>query len=406
MDFIIAPDYDFNSTLTFPAAKVNKFVTEERGSTFGAYQNMFDVYGYMRLTKRNTFKITTLRGTSLMWQSHNSCGWDPTGAMSITAEEFIPCRAKINEEFCIDELFDSCYEHLLTWDGVADLDADGVRMINEIIDMLATNAALGARATLTAGQKYDIANVTFDENTPATIKKLFEKTIGTCRGWVELLEFEAANKAQNAHLNVPGLFVEADFMNGKEYQGDPLVLFDNLKANAKPALRTYIDQGGHPGVAGARGGWALFRVTPSIFSAIAKAYNDQPQAISVAGVTRRITKEVMPGVNGAREFYVYKIDGVVIVPVNELAEFDNYLTGATHLAAITVSGNIQLGSSFATLPATRAGEGVGMVIEQGSGTKDWGMYSFLAHALFHAAIADTDLIVATQIYAEPEQLLV
>ena len=114
---IIKPNFNkLNNQLAFPAGDLNFFMREEVQDSFGFYQREFGVYSYMRLNKNLQFVIHTIGGSPLMWQPHNSCGWNETGSLGIGRREFTPCRAKINESWCHDELFEGCFKHFLTWD--------------------------------------------------------------------------------------------------------------------------------------------------------------------------------------------------------------------------------------------------------------------------------------------------
>jgi hypothetical protein len=146
-------------------------------------------------------------------------------------------------------------------------------------------------------------------------------------------------------------------------------------------------------------------VSDSIYSAVAAAYKAQTATFPSIGYTPRFGMEAIPNTGGGRDWKVYTIDSVPVIPVSEISHYDQYLTGATHFACITISENIQMGSSFATLPDTRNVENAGMLIDQSTSAKDYGMFYFLAHALLATTIANTDMVSATQIYALPKEIL-
>lgn len=398
--FLIKPNFNrIRSQVAFPAKSLNYFIREEIQDTFGFYQRTFGVYSYMQLNKTLQYVIHSLSGSPLLWQPHRSCSWDETGSLRVGRREFTPCKAKINEEFCYDELFDSCFEHFLTWSGRGplELDANGINMVNQMVRTLAENAVIGARLTLTAGQLYNPSSVTFNEQTSKSMKDLFTATVGTCQGWIELVRSMAESSSQYAHMNVDGIFDEGDF-SGKQYTGDPVLVFDNLRESAPADLQGLMNEGG---VAGSVEGdfMPLFLVSNSIYNAIADAY--RKMCVSVTCLNPRLSRReyTISTPRGSRPIYVYFIDDVPVIPITDINHYDKYLTGATHFAAITPSRNIGLGASFASLPTLEGGD-VGMLIERKESAKEWGQYHFLAHALFAATIADTDYFVGTQVYAE------
>lgn len=398
--FIVKPNFNrIRQQLAFPAKSLNMFMRSELHDNFGFYQSNFGIYSYMQLTKRLKYVIHTLFGNPMIWQSHKSCGWDETGALRTGRTELEPCTAKINESWCYDELFDSCFEQFLTWSPNApvQLDANGEEIVNALVRTLAENATLGARLTLTAGQMYDGNTVEFNDRTSMDIQNLFRKTIGTCRGWVELLREQAVSPAYE-HLNVPGMLSATDF-DGEKYTGDVIALYDSLRDAAPNDLQSLMDEGG---VIGSVAGdfIPLMIVSTSIFKAIATAYNQQ--CINIACVNPRLSREEFSfnTSRGQRKMYVYYIDQVPVIPIADINYMDRYLKGMTHFAGITASGNISLGSSFAELPDVED-PGVGILIERGTSAKNYGKYDFLAHALFSTAIADTDYIVASQIFVQP-----
>ena len=400
--FLIKPNFNrLRNMLTIPADRLNLYMRTEIQDTLGFYQRQFGIFSYMRLTNTQKFVLNTLQGSPMMWQPHKSCAWEPTGAITTSQQEFSPCKAKINEQTCYDELFNSCFEHLLRWDGNGPLKMGdvGTKLMNDLVRTVAENAALGARLTLTAGQMFDPTNVTFNNKVTHELKTLFTKTVGTCKGWVELLREMGATSAAHAHLDVQGVFSTDDF-SGKKFIGDPIAVFDKLRDAAPVELQSVINEGG---IAGSLDTdfRPLFIVSTSLYNAVTEEY--RKLCISVTCINPRLTREEVSvsTSRGARKQYVYYIDDIPVIPISDISYYDKFLTGATHFAAITVSGNIGLGAAFDSIPDPTNGGNVGVMVQYSEDAKDYGTYYFLSHSLFMTMIADTDFIVATQQYAEP-----
>jgi hypothetical protein len=400
--YLVKPTFNrLTQTMAYPAENLNFFMRSELHDNFNFYQSQFGVYSWMQLNDLRKYTLHTMSGTPFMWQQHKSCGWDPTGSIRVGRKEFEPSNAKINEEWCYDELFDSCYKHFLQWNGTGPirLNNAGVDMVNKLTQTLGENATLGAMTTLTVGQLYDPTAVTFKDKTSENIRGLFTKTVGTCRGWVELLR-ELGLEAEYRHLDVPGLFDAATDFSGEQYIGDPIALFDNLRDSAPTDLQSLMNEGG---IVGSINGdfMPLFLVSGSVYNAIAQQYRTQMTLNPSLNISNpRLTRERFPVTTGrgtSRNVSVYYIDDVPVVPVSAINQYDKYLTGTTHFAGITVSGNISLGGSFGSIPDLET-NGVGILVQRETNVKDLGKYYFAAHALFSAVIADYDYIVATQIF--------
>ncbi len=177
-------------------------------------------------------------------------------------------------------------------------------------------------------------------------------------------------------------------------------IYDALKAAAKPELRQLVDEGGVAGSVSGSDFMPIVLVSSSIHSAIALEFNTLCVAVTCLNprITRREFTTTTP--KGSRVVFVYYIDGVPVIPISDINCYDQYLTGATHLMAITASGNIGLGSSFDALPVVDGGGGeVGILIERETSAINLGKYYFLSHALFATTLADTNFYVGTQEFA-------
>ena len=400
--YTVKPNFNrIRQQVAFPTKSLNMFIRSEMMDTFGFYQRTFGIYSYMQLNKMLKYTIHTITGTPMVWQSYESCNWTPTGSLSVGNQSFEPCKAKINEEWCYDELFDSCFEHFLNYNGRngTTLDANAVEMVNEMVRTLAQNAMLGARLTLTAGQLYDPELVTFDQKTVKGIQDVFKRTIGTCKGWVELAR-EMALTPKYSHMNCKEIFDENDF-SGKKYLGDVITdIYDPLMDKAPSDLCSLIDEGGMVG--SASGDFMpLFILSTHLYKALTAQY--KKQCISVTCTNPRLTRRdftINTG-RGTKIIHVYYIDDTPVIPLSDLNCYDKYLKGATHLAAITASGNINLGSSFGEIPNIE-NSGQAIMVERETSVKDLGKYYMASHSLFSATFADTDFFVGAQVYAETE----
>lgn len=406
MEFLIKPRFRaLNNALYFETDSLNALAMAEYNDKWGFYQRQYNVYNYMRLTQDMTFRLHYPEGTPFMWQPHNNCAWTPTGTLTMNTMEVTPCRAKINEQNCYDELINSTYKAALQWstNPTVGFSQMGIQFNNQLVQTIMKNATLGARMTLTGGQLHDLTSVTFETGVDGRIEDAYRRTAGTCRGWIELCRDTAAADPNKAHMDggASGFIDAADISSdGKTYLGTTntvIELLDIVKAGSPTELQDAILEGGVGGFGTTF--YPLFLVSPTIFRAIDKEW--LAQKVSPLMNEPRITKR--PVTVEGRTFWTYFIDEIAIVPISEISQFDRYVTGTSHFCYLTISGVIQLGGSFANIPvAAGIGEqGVSIMIQVSTDAEDYGTSKYLSHGLMATAINDTNYIAGEYIYAEP-----
>jgi len=407
----IAPNFiPENNQMFFSSKDLNSFQRAEYQDTFGFYQQNFGLYSFMRLNRMYKYIVHTPKGTPLVWQSYNSCNYDETGSLTIGQRELTPDPVYMNEKFCHDVLLDSAYEHFLQWggDGDIDLNEEGQKMLNALIAELMSNAAYGARLSLTGGQLFGNTaagvlgnnNINFDGAVTNNIKDLFYRTHPSVRGWVKLFVDMAASDSQFSHLNMSGI-LPTQFDSTANFLGDILDVYDQLRAGAPKPLQQLINRGGII-QAGRQSFTPLFVVSDSMYAALIDAYNRE-SGLAATNRPRIVPRDVSPAGSAAPSIVYYLDNRVPVVPLCEVNGFDEYLTGQTHFAGIIASGNIQLGTSFTSVPMNVENADVGMIIERDTSFSNntYGRYTFASHALMKAALADHQYAVATVQYAQP-----
>lgn len=388
MDLIIRPTLlRPRNTIIIPSDKLELFAADEVRDNVSIYQKLFGVYSFMQLNDEKEYTLITLSGAPFMWQPYRVCSWSTTGNLTIGQQTMSACKALLQESFCVDELFKSLFNTMLQIrDNQTKLSPVGVGIVNKLITKVTEQATLGAILTLTVGKSYNPDVVIFKDGVDTNIETAFAKTIGTCRGWVELLKETAASGAEYSHLNNKSLLTEEDF-NGADYVGNPIELYDQLIDNAKDELKMVLLEGGITTSEGTK--MPLFLCTPSIHAAVAKAFNAQTN--SIISPNPRITREIKDGIK------VYYIDETPVVPMSYVSYMDRYLTGKTHLAALSLAGVINIGASFGSIPNINE-PNVGIAIQQKTDLDQAGQYVMQAMSYFNAAISDVNLISATQKY--------
>lgn len=399
MEFLIKPRFNqLRNALYFETDSLNALLFAEYNENFGFYQAQFGVYAYMQFTTDLTFRIHYHQGTGFLWQPHQNCSWTPTGTISMNEMEITPCKAKLNEQFCYDEYFNSTFRAFLEWSAgpTIGFSEAGQQANDMLVRTLMRNATLGARMTLTAGKLHDLTTVEFNTGVSTRIEDAFRRTAGTCKGWIELAVELGANP-ETSHLD-GGYIRPADISSdGKDFIGDGrdiVGLYDEIFAACPDPLRDALIEGG----VGAFGNsfWPMFLVGLPEYRAVDTAW--KAQKTNPLQNEPRITRREFQ--YEGRTLHVFFIDDTVVVPLTEVSQYDKYLTGTSHFAYLTISGVIQMGGSFASLPRISESQ-VAVMMQMSEDAEDYGTHKFLAHSLMATAINDTDYLCGSYAYATP-----
>ena len=397
--FLIKPAFNrLTNAVTFQTDSVNALLREEYSDNFGFFQENFGVYSYMRLTSALKYKMHYFKGAPLMWQQHNSCAWTPTGTLTMGTNEIDPCKVKINESNCYDEFFDSLYEAFLTWSNgqTVDYSAEGVQAVNAMLETIMSNATLSARALLTAGQLHDLTTVAYATDTPTRIEDAFNRTMGSCRGWIEMLNDLSATYSWTATNYLDAGDIGA---TGQTFTSNVVDLYDEFFAGAPKQLQQAISEGGIGGFSDQF--YPLFLVSPSIHAKLHLEWLAQKESAMITEPRIRKVPYTVQTSRGARTLEVTMIDNTIVVPIHEVGIVEQYITGTSHFAYLTLSGVIQLGASFASLPVVGSAN-TGLMMQVSQNAEDYGAFKFLAHALMATAINDVNYITGDYIYVLPD----
>lgn len=379
--------------LSFPTAKLNTFARARYNDVFGFYQQNFNLYGFMQLNRLFEYEVHTPKGNPLGWQVLNSCSYDDTGTITVGRRSIKPDKVYWKEKTCWDELFDSCYEHMINFasSGDIELTPDGVQQFNILVDELVANMALGARLLLTAGDLYDVNTIAFSDDNTANITDLFKRTHGSTYGWVKLFVDMAAS-GEAPQLNKALLDPANDF-DEYGYTGSVVDFYDNLVKGAPRKLRQLVNTGGTIS-AGRNRFFPLLLLSHSMHQRLVAEWKIQSEL--VAQNNPRITKRSFGGVESPTPQVVYFIDETPVIPLEDISGYDQYTKVDTHVGALVASGNIQMGLNFDNLPLDVENSPVGLMIEQQRSITqpDYGSYHFLSHGLMKVALADAEYAAA------------
>lgn len=387
-----------NQSLFFRSKELNAFTRPNYVDTFGVYQNLFGAFDYMKLDSRGDFTVHRTSGIPLMWQKYESCSMDPTKNIIVRSRTIRPERAYAKSQWCHDQMFDSCFEHLIKYDGGdVGLDSEGSAILGNILSELRANMNLAARYLLTMGQVYDTSNpaAIFDPLTPISTQELFLKTSTAVQGWVKL--FAALADEGEAHLNVTNL-IPNDSAGACDLSSTSILdIYDKLLCEAKPQLKQLVNQGGAiiSNTTGQKPFAPIVLMDGNLYNALAN--EKRAQDTQIAQNNPRISvREINNG--GLTPTKVYYIDEVPVMPLYDINGFDQFTNGKQYFMGIVASGNIQLGMAYDTMPNNIEDDGIGMLVQRNTNlaANNYGLYTVAAWNLFQVSLADPDFAVATQ----------
>ena len=384
-DFIIKPRFDrVNQALTFATDKVNAFQAAMYMSTFGFYQQMFGVYGYMKLTRYLKYKVYYPVGSPLLWQAHNSCTWSATNTLSIGEMEIDPVRTKINEELCTIDTTTEVFRAWNEWDGSAEaaVSAQGMAMTDALTKTMIANATIGAQAQLVAGKV--LAAESVSSGTSSALTTAFGYTKNVVTGYVK------AAITAGGNLNDTTNLITAADITSSVYTGDVLDLYDAYVAQANAKLKMAVQVGAQFNAATGSATYPLWIVSESIFNAIYAKYEELKSSPMQNEMRIKAVTALFQGV----EMTYYKIGNTIVVPEYAATAFTAVTDKKIHFAYLTLSGVIQFGCSFTSIPDIDQ-ENVAIRVQMGTRNQDAGLVTFLAHALQAAAINDSDYITGS-----------
>lgn len=390
-----------NQTLFFRSKDLNAFTRPTYVDNFGFFQDTFGLYSYMTLDRRGDFIVHKPQGVPLIWQSYKSCAIDPTKNVIVRSDRIRPERAYAFTTLCHDQLFDSCFEQLIEYNNGAapELDAEGNAILAQLVNEITANMNLGARYILTLGQLHDDANI--DPNQPVSTQQLFTKTTTAVRGWLPL--FAALADEGEAHLNVENLIPDEFVEDCKNWEGSVVDIFDELECQAPKPLQNLINSGGfvQSNTTAQSQFRALFVIDGELHNALTREYRAQSQQI--AQNNPRISKDYITNPVSGNPGWVYFIDDIPVIRLDDVNGYDQFLTSKTHFAGIIASGNIQLGMAYDSMPNDIETPGASILVQRNTNasTGSYGDYNMLAWNLFQVSLADPKFAIATQRIVNP-----
>lgn len=394
--------------LTLPSKNIEALQRAEYLDTFGFWQSLTGLFGYMKINRLGKYTLNHLKADSGMWNQWKNCaGMTINGGVKNGSTEITPIPHYFLDSFCDDELLESCFESLIRWQESGDrsmLTPEATRYLNLLVRTWQEGAYMGLRKTYALANLHDSATVAYDAGATTEDINRFKSADTDLKSYLALMVELATGDYPNA--NDATLYDAADFNASGSFIGDLMTVYADTKAASSSKLQGLINSGGRK-VVGNKVFQACIVVSNSFYNAVIEEYNTQISTAMTNGQRITVADETASGITQR----VYRLDGMIIVPLDEINGVDEILAGTTHYFGIWASGNVSLGGSFTRLPK-ESGD-VGLKVSRNTdfvqvGTDANGLPIYESHrwfalsqALLATAIADATMVTGHVLYVEP-----
>lgn len=322
----------------------------------------------------------------LLSNRKNGCTWNPKGTVRMKVDEFPTCAVEYDGEQCPDTFYGTCFEKLFNPGmGVRDLSSGQAQTF---LAQMFVNIYQGLGNSFYDLYNYANHPMISQANTqgfyPVSVPEweayVDQMLSGDCGGLITQLDALAARGEKYYNLDIP----EADLeLSTGKYTGDVIDLFEQLKAEASPALQSMIDTGM---MINGVNRVPVLLVTKDIFNAYKEWITSKAGANELA---YRYTIERNDGTTKLMA-NILMYDGLPVIRWDAPARFDAVTGAQSHYACIVAPGVFGV---LHDVPDLRQWSGQGMIMEQSQRVADKGKIFMSTTFRWGAGIADTDFIV-------------
>lgn len=351
------------------------------------YARALGVYGDVVLGRDLTGKFASFNTPKhLLSNRKNGCSWNPKGGLRMNVDEFSTCAVEFDGEQCNDTFFGTCFERLFgTGNAVRDFasTSEGQNLLaqmltklyqglgNSFFDLynfanhpLITQANNEAFYTVAIGEWNDYVD---------------QMLSGSCGGLITQLDALAASGARYYDMTIPTTDLN---VTTNKYTGDVIALFESLKDQASPELKSMMDAGMMINGANVM---PVIMVTNDIFNAY-KAW-----ITAKAGTNELAYRYVIENNDGTTKLMrnILMYDGMPVIRWDAPSRFDAITGAQSHRAAIVAP---QVFGVLHDVTDLAQFEGMGLMVEQSTRLQDKGKVFMTTTFRWGAGIANTDFV--------------
>jgi hypothetical protein len=352
------------SKLSIPQGEANLLIKDNLIRVLGPIMKRFEVFSYMQLTNKGTFKITKLKSAGLNLQpAGDPCSWSPSkGVYTESAGAVVPCEVKAEFEMCVGDYENTCYADLIYFDRIGkiagangNITPEAAGLVSMITDVLRDSLAQDTMSVFSSGQVYKGVSVEFRDEVDNDTQIRFKKQMEACMGYGPMVEAVAKSNAKHSGSYINNLINPEECVldcGQPKYIGDAEGLIMSIRKRFTADLNTvYLTKGMQ--LAGKFADMVTI-VSQQIFARLEEQYqaycNDSitkfncivPEKIS-------LTTTTADGMSYTQEIEVFRVHGIVVIPDPMLNFYDQFVKASFFFVGITVAGNINVGTNYGSI---------------------------------------------------------
>lgn len=375
-----------NPAFAIPAPEMEAAFSTEWIDELGPYQRALGVYSLMTMNDERKHVINRLVGNALMVGAHTPCTWSPTKGITNDVTEITPSPLSVQEEYCTEADWSAAFKlmRLIRNNEVTESSA----LVDAITQQIGYSVGSGLRYQAIAGGLK--ATEAVSTGVSADVNAMWLKARNAHTGLAKIMQTLGGKHDQNyfTATNVPATGFTGTFSEA----------YDTVLAGAHQKLRNAVNKRRITTRAG---------VLRPVVIVSAEVYNfavaEENATAPLAAAQRRRLRHGFITASGERAdaagpgvIECLFIDEVPIVLEDSFSVADDITNTNTYFMAITVTKNINIGSSFAN-QSVLFGDiaDAGLVVQQSTRVQDNGKISVSGKQLVSTAISDLDLLAGT-----------
>ena len=387
--------------LAYLSEDMNYIMRETFQDDYGVYQSNYNLFRHLNVNKKGTFTIHTIQGDPLLVQAYKSCFTQPVGGSSTGQRKTDGgCPVYIKQQQCHDAwMMEDCYRDYIEY---RDGRVEETQLFSDVMDIhkeeLFANSKLALRATQFVGQLYDPAKLDSEglwaDGITEEKKARFRKTTGACRGLLPRTA-DLAQKTGHEYLHdtktIDDLQNLFDIENCR-FEGDLQTWMETLIKRFPKKLRKAAVSGRGPRTRNATGrSYVYIAVSEPLYPIFQQAVIEEDKGLLSNGRCWTY-QDVMTADGGMERVIVYR-NTLIIVPDTWTCTWDEYTKCDTLSIMASVSGNVELGTSFTKHINDIEGmadDDFGMVIQKNldPSSDHYQKWTYLMYSLLYQGIND------------------
>jgi hypothetical protein len=330
------------NTVEIPSTDMNEVQELNFIKTSEPFNGVLRVFGQMELNKKGKFTSGTVDVGGLHWQPEQACSVNPSGVITIGSQTIEPCVLESGLKIC--QKLDSCWEALAEYrDGIRD--EAGVKVLWDlVIRQIQKASAVSLFEALLLANLHEHLEMEMSGTVAQPDYSLMSEEVR--------LQFDLIRKACPGMLHaVTKVGKRCLAFNDSVESQDCTInnlniveFLDKLICCASEGDSGNLAQLISVGFQSTEGASPVFILSGKLMPLVLKAYSLQSPLNGMMLFERNQYN------TGAAVIMVYSYMGIPIMPLHEANAWDKYYGKDLLFAALTTTGNLNFGTSYASVP--------------------------------------------------------